>query len=180
MAEVSILKKETKPIGSGSATLISTSCHLTVLLKSLLFWEILIDKQGWAQSPIGWREGQWPAILAQGHTFELCVRMQMSTFSLLFEWNLCFLFTFLLKSPLSLYFSVEISTCSLLPPYFSAEIFTFSFLFWNLVFTFLLKPLLSLYFPIATAIRKAIMPCFPQCNYAPGLRTQTLKNYAQN
>ena len=74
----------------------------------------------------------------------------------------CGLFTFLLKSLLSLYFSMEISTFSLLfywnlysieITYFSIEISTFLSLFhWNLYFliTFLLKSLLSLslYFSI--------------------------------
>ena len=89
-------------------------------------------------------------------------------FSLLFYWNLYFLFTFLLKSLLSLYFSIEISAFSLLfdwnlyflftlllksllSLYFSIEISTFSLLFyWNLyfLFTFLLKSLLSLYFSV--------------------------------
>ena len=40
--------------------------------------------------------------------------IEISTFSSLFYCNLCFLFTFLLKSLLSLYFSIEISTFSLL------------------------------------------------------------------
>ena len=94
--------------------------------------------------------------------------MKISTFSLLFYWNLYFLFTSPLKSLLSLYFSIEISTFSLLfywnpyflftfllksilSLYFSIEISTFSLLFyWNLDFlcTFLFKSLLSLYFSI--------------------------------
>ena len=66
--------------------------------------------------------------------------IEMSTFSLLFFWNLYFLFTFLLKSLLSLYFSFEICTFSLL-------------FYWNLyfLFTFLLKSLLSFYFSIETS-----------------------------
>ena len=84
------------------------------------------------------------------------------------KWNLYLLFTFLLKSPLSDHFPIEISSFwslsywnllflitfllkSLLSLYFSIEISTFSLLFyWNLLFliTFLLKSLLSLYFSI--------------------------------
>ena len=59
---------------------------------------------------------------------------EISTFSLLFYWNLYFLFTFLLKSLLALYFSIEISF------YFSIEISTGSY--------FSMKCLLSLHFSI--------------------------------
>ena len=87
----------------------------------------------------------------------------------LFYWNLYFLFTCLLKPLLSLYFSIETCTFSLLfdwsfyilctfllksvynilSLYFSVEISTFSLLFFlhlYWLFTFLLKSLLYLYF----------------------------------
>ena len=78
--------------------------------------------------------------------------IEISTFSVLFHWNLYFLFTCLLKSLLSLYFSIEIPTYSLLnlrlKPLlsldFSIEIFTVSLLFW-------LQSKLSLYFSIETS-----------------------------
>ena len=79
-----------------------------------------------------------------------------STFSLLFYWNLYFLSTFVLKSLLSLYFLLKFVVYL----YFSIEIFTFSLLFyWSLYFLFtsLLKPLLSLYFSIGTSTH--ICPC---------------------
>ena len=62
---------------------------------------------------------------------------EISTFSLLFFWNLDILFTLLLKSLRSLYFSIELSTFSLL-------------VYWNLCcpLTFLVKSLRSLYFSI--------------------------------
>ena len=62
--------------------------------------------------------------------------IETSTFLLFFYWSLYFLFTFLLKSLISLYISIS----------------TFSLLFyWDLYFLviFLLKPLFSLYFSIA-------------------------------
>ena len=86
--------------------------------------------------------------------FYFCI--EISTFSLLFYWNLYFsltfcwnlyfLFAFLVKSLFSLYFSIEISTF---------------FFYWDLY------PHAPLH-RICTSItlRKAIMPCFPQCNYA--------------
>ena len=72
------------------------------------------------------------------HLLSCDFSIEISYFSLLFDWNLYFLFTFLLK----LYFT---SLCV------SIDIFTFSLVFyWNLyfLFTFLLKPLLSLYISI--------------------------------
>ena len=73
-----------------------------------------------------------------------CFPMEISTFSLLFYWNLYFLFTFLWKSLLSLYLSIEISTSSLifllkslLSFYFSIEISTFSLLFNKWIIYFL-------------------------------------------
>ena len=91
--------------------------------------------------------------------------IEISTFSLLFYWNLYFLFSFLLKSLLSLKFSIEISTFSLhlyflytflwkslLSLHFSIEISTLLF-YGNLYFLFtcLWKSLLSLYFSIETS-----------------------------
>ena len=52
-------------------------------------------------------------------------------FSWLFQWVLYFLITFLLKSLLSLYFSIEIRTFSLL---FCSNHYTFSLFYWNLYF----------------------------------------------
>ena len=99
----------------------------------------------------------------------LCnTHLNIDPFFWLFYWNLCFLCTALLKSLLSLYFSIEISSFSslfywnlyflftfllksLLSLYFSIDISSFSLLFyWNLYFllTFLLKSLLSRNFPI--------------------------------
>ena len=71
---------------------------------------------------------------------------EISTVSLLFDWNLYFLFAFVLK-PLLLYFSIEISIVCLL---FYCP-FT---LHWNLYFlsTCQLKSLLSFYFSIETCL----------------------------
>ena len=124
--------------------------------------------------------------------------IEVSTFSLLVYWNHDFLLTFLLKRLLSFYSSVEISTFSLLfyrNLYFLFTIYisTGSLLFYLHLYwlcTFLVKSLLSLYFSFETStfpfffywdlcphvplhhictsitLRKAITPCFPQCNYA--------------
>ena len=111
--------------------------------------------------------------------WNLYIAIETSTFSLLCYWNLYFPFTF----------SIEISTFSLLfylHLFLSVEVSTFSVLSSSnlyFLFTFLLKSLLSLYFflftplptcapasclasPTSITVRKAIMPCFPQCNYA--------------
>ena len=176
-AQVSILKKKTRPVGSGCATFILTSFLFTFLLKSPLSFFLLFY----------WNLYFLFTFLLKS-LLSLYFSIEISTFSLLFYWNLYFLFTFccnfdfrftmLLKFHFSLYVSIEISTFSLLflwnfyfsllfywnpyflftfqlksplSLYFSIEISTFSLLFyWNLyfLFTFLLKSLLSLYFSI--------------------------------
>ena len=109
MAEVS---KNKKPIGSGCATLIWTSCHLTFLLNSLLSPHFSIETSTFSLL-VYWNHDFLLTFLLESRPSSY-LSIGTVNFSLLFYWNCYFLFTFLVKSLLPLDFSIEISTSSLL------------------------------------------------------------------
>ena len=151
MAEVS--KKTKKPIGSGCATLIWTSFHLTFLSKSLLSLYFSIEISTFS---LLFYWNLFTFLLKS--LLSLYFSIETSTFSLRFYWNHYFLFTFLLQSLLSRYFSIGTSTFSLLffwnlyflCTFLLKSLLSFLLFSWNryFLFTCLLKSLLSLYFSI--------------------------------